>query len=565
VRTTGASIIDHVLGGYPPGLPLVLAGPSGSGRTVLGLQLARAALDAGEIVQFVSSEPAPSLIHQAGALGFEFETPLHEDRLVLLELDASTPAIVRAQGADALAEALRGEAPEASVVIVDPFTAITAEIADEPRLREVSRAFVRGLATDMLVLTVESERLAQQRGLERVLSELCGAYLALEREASGRRTLSVEKSRTGHGAAERVEFSIGPGGTHLVGEAKPKSAISMFTRVRRTDAVLAAAAQQRPEVELAAPVGAIEPPPRRVPAPRRPHPVGAAEARDEVAPERERRLILLVEDSRMQRELLKEWLEARYDVITAVDGFEALAKIVSHHPDLVILDLIMPRVTGYELLCALRRAHVDVPVLVSSSRVASTGDRLGPLVLGATEFLPKPVNRIELEHKVETLLRLRRERDDRFDGGDAEALFGRISATRLLEPADFRERVTRACSFGERHGLVSSIVRLRAGAPNDLDAWIEVANEDLRFEDAILRKSKLEADVLLVATSPDEAPRVIARASERCAEGSGEKCDFGIEPIRAVDWLTLEGLDRAADSESPPAAPAATRRKRRQP
>jgi hypothetical protein len=118
-------------------------------------------------------------------------------------------------------------------VIVDPFTAITAEIADEPRLREVSRSFVRAVGAEALVLTVETERLAQQRGLERVLSELCGAYLSLGREASGRRTLSVEKSRSGAGAAERVEFSIGPGGTHLVGEASPKAEITMFTRVRR--------------------------------------------------------------------------------------------------------------------------------------------------------------------------------------------------------------------------------------------------------------------------------------------------------------------------------------------
>ena len=72
--------------------------------------------------------------------------------------------------------------------------------------------------------------------LERVLSELCGAYLVLDRDGGGRRTLAVEKSRTGIGAAERVEFSIGPGGTHLVGEAKPKAEITMFTRVRRTDA-----------------------------------------------------------------------------------------------------------------------------------------------------------------------------------------------------------------------------------------------------------------------------------------------------------------------------------------
>ena len=103
MRPTGASIIDHVLGGYPPGLPLVIAGPSGSGRTVLGLQLANSALERGEVVQIVSSEPAQSLMHQADALGFEFDAALAEDRLVLLELDASTPSLVIAWTPVALA------------------------------------------------------------------------------------------------------------------------------------------------------------------------------------------------------------------------------------------------------------------------------------------------------------------------------------------------------------------------------------------------------------------------------------------------------------------------------
>jgi len=545
VRSTGASIIDHVLGGFPPGLPLVIAGPSGCGRTVLALQLACAALARGERVQIVSSEPAASLTHQADALGFDLDAALQDDRLVLLELDGATPALVRAQGPEALVEALRAEAPDASLVLIDPFTALTAEIADEPRLREVSRVFVRALGAQSLVLTVETERLAQQRGLDRVLGELCGAYLRLDREASGRRTLSVEKSRSGVGAAERVEFSIGPGGTHLVGDATPKTEVALFTRVRKAER----AAAPPPEPELAAPVGEIEPPPRRPPP--RPRVRRPPEPHDEAErPERERPLILLVDDSRMQRELVTDWLGARYEIITASDGFEALAKVVSHDPDLVILDLIMPRVTGYELLCALRRAHMDVPVLVSSSRLQTTGDRLGPLVLGATDFLPKPVNRIELEHKVETLLRLRRVRDHRFDGAEVEELFGRVSALRLLEAPEFRERTARAVEFGERHGLPSSIASLRAGAERELDAWIDAANEDLRFEDAVLRRGKLGAVVLLVATPPNEAPKVLERTTARCVELSGLQPDLRIEVVQAEDWLQLDSLDLAEPDAS---------------
>jgi CheY-like chemotaxis protein len=245
----------------------------------------------------------------------------------------------------------------------------------------------------------------------------------------------------------------------------------------------------------------------------------------------------------MQRELLTDWLGSRYDLITASDGFEALTKVISQDPDLVILDLIMPRVSGYELLSALRRAHMDVPVLVSSSRLQTAGDRLGPLVLGATDFLPKPVNRIELEHKVETLLRLRRVRDHRFDGAEVEELFGRVSALRLLEAPEFRERTARAVEFGQRNGLPSSIASLRAGAERELDAWIDAANEDLRFEDAVLRRGKLGAVVLLVATPPNEAPKVLERTTARCIELSGLHPELRIEIVQAEDWLQLEALD----------------------
>ena len=236
----------------------------------------------------------------------------------------------------------------------------------------------------------------------------------------------------------------------------------------------------------------------------------------------------------MQRELVCDWLGQRYEVITAVDGFEALAKVVSHNPDLVILDLIMPRVSGYELLCALRRAHVDVPVLVASSRVSTAGERLGPLVLGATDFLPKPVNRLELEHKVETLLRLRRDRDPAFDNTEAEALFGCVSVSRQLEAPDFRDRLARACNFGDRHGFVSSLTRIDAPDAGSLDRVFEDIDQELRFEDAVLRISKLRALVLLVATGPGDAPKVIGRVLSRCEGEAGGPHRFTVEAMAAT-------------------------------
>jgi CheY-like chemotaxis protein/KaiC/GvpD/RAD55 family RecA-like ATPase len=542
VRPTGVAVVDHVLGGYPPGLPLVVAGPSGSGRTVLGLQLAQAALERGEAVEFVSSEPAASLLHQAGALGFPFEAAVASGRLALLELDAAAPSLVRAQGMAPLADALRAEAPDAALVIVDPFTAITAEVVDEPKLRELGRAFVRAIPAEHLVLTVETERLANQRGLERVLSELCGAYLRLEREPGGRRWLVVEKSRSGLAGAERVELAIGAGGIHAVGLVEPRlvvrAEVSALRRARATRKSEVAAPAPATLRASAPAISAETPPP-----PARSGGEAAAEAPRAAA----RPVVLVVDDSRVQRELASEWLGSRYEVLTAPDGFEAMQMLFTHQPDLVVLDLLMPRVTGYELLAALRRAKLDVPVLVTSSRLQRSGDRLGPLALGATDFLAKPLARLELEHKVETLLRLGRTSDRRFDPAEAEGLFARVAATRVLEAEEFGERLSRACRFGERYDLPSSLVRLSAEA-RTLERWIEVANEELRFEDAILRLDKRRALLLLVATASSDAPKVVERVSARADDGAGGRAALTVEVLPAApDLGALELLDEATE------------------
>ena len=68
---TGVEIVDHVLGGITPGLPCVVAGPSGAGRTVLSLQLAASSLAKGSIVSLLCNEPAPFLLQQAATLGLD--------------------------------------------------------------------------------------------------------------------------------------------------------------------------------------------------------------------------------------------------------------------------------------------------------------------------------------------------------------------------------------------------------------------------------------------------------------------------------------------------------------
>jgi two-component system, OmpR family, response regulator MprA len=115
--------------------------------------------------------------------------------------------------------------------------------------------------------------------------------------------------------------------------------------------------------------------------------------------------VLVVEDDRAVRESLRRSLEYNgYDVSLATDGVEALAGISNTRPDVVIMDLMMPRVDGLEATRALRAAGQDVPILVLTARDA-IGDRVEGLDAGADDYLTKPFALQELLARLRALLR----------------------------------------------------------------------------------------------------------------------------------------------------------------
>jgi CheY-like chemotaxis protein len=228
--------------------------------------------------------------------------------------------------------------------------------------------------------------------------------------------------------------------------------------------------------------------------------------------------------------------------VTARDGFEAMTCVAGRRPDLVVLDLIMPRVTGYELLGAFQRVAEEVPMLVISSRVARPADRIGPLVLGATDMLPKPVDRFELLHKVEMLMRLDGPPRHWLDPGDAEALFATVSETRRLDEDAFLQRLDRAHRFGERYGLPASLVAFAGPSSAALDDFQSVVDAHLRFEDALYRVSQRRAVILLVAIEPAEAGAVVERLLDEVESRNGRRRRFDARVFAArpsdgaMDW-----------------------------
>jgi two-component system KDP operon response regulator KdpE len=114
--------------------------------------------------------------------------------------------------------------------------------------------------------------------------------------------------------------------------------------------------------------------------------------------------ILLADDEERIVNFLKAKLKiAGYDILVATNGAEALEQFKTHKADLVILDLIMPTMDGFEVLKELR-SFSSVPVIILSAKRADV-DKIKGLHLGADDYLPKPFNPDELLARIEAVKR----------------------------------------------------------------------------------------------------------------------------------------------------------------
>jgi DNA-binding response OmpR family regulator len=116
--------------------------------------------------------------------------------------------------------------------------------------------------------------------------------------------------------------------------------------------------------------------------------------------------ILVAEDSSTVRRLVAARLTADgYDVVEAVDGEQALLLARSERPDLIVLDKVMPKLDGFEVVRALRGdpATQDVPIVMLTERT-SEDDVLGGLDLGVEEYMSKPFSPRELALRVRRVL-----------------------------------------------------------------------------------------------------------------------------------------------------------------
>src|SRR5687768_378408 len=119
-----------------------------------------------------------------------------------------------------------------------------------------------------------------------------------------------------------------------------------------------------------------------------------------------RKKILLVDDSStivmMEKFILRN---DPYDLIVATDGEEAVRKAIAQQPDLILLDVVMPRMGGFEACRLIREnaATSTIPIIMVTTRGEAVNVETG-WVTGCTEYVTKPINAIELLPKVRSLL-----------------------------------------------------------------------------------------------------------------------------------------------------------------
>ncbi len=117
--------------------------------------------------------------------------------------------------------------------------------------------------------------------------------------------------------------------------------------------------------------------------------------------------IMVVDDNKDSRELVIKVLRAKgYRLVEAVDGQDALDRIPAENPDLILMDISLPKIDGYEVTQRLKKQdeYKDIPIIALTAH-AMKGDREKAINAGCSGYIPKPINVRELPEQIRLFLK----------------------------------------------------------------------------------------------------------------------------------------------------------------
>lgn len=124
--------------------------------------------------------------------------------------------------------------------------------------------------------------------------------------------------------------------------------------------------------------------------------------------------ILIADDNQTNVELLEAYLDGvDCEIAVAVDGRDTLAKVDEFRPDLILLDIMMPKLSGFEVCKTLKQSPETRQIMILMvTALNELGDIERAVAAGCDDFLSKPVNKLELVKRVENMLKLRSVTDE---------------------------------------------------------------------------------------------------------------------------------------------------------
>lgn len=144
--------------------------------------------------------------------------------------------------------------------------------------------------------------------------------------------------------------------------------------------------------------------------------------------------ILVIEDDAVTREMIKNTLaENGYEVSTAFDGIDAVLCLTKRNFDLILCDIFMPNLNGFQLLEFLKRNELSIPVILVTAS-DNTEDEVRGLMLGAEDYIRKPINKDTLLLRVGKILDHSLERIDHVSFGRSTLESQEVSKTTTIGP-----------------------------------------------------------------------------------------------------------------------------------
>ncbi len=193
--------------------------------------------------------------------------------------------------------------------------------------------------------------------------------------------------------------------------------------------------------------------------------------------------ILVVEDNVDFAFGLQTILETEgYEVDLAYNGREGVEHARERHPDLILLDLMLPDIDGYGVLKEVRRSGLDMPILILTARGEEVDKVLG-LDWGADDYVTKPFGRLELLARVRALLRRAQPDDELVEEANSVESFGDVE----IDTASYTVLLRRQCITlaPKEYDLLLALVRRRGAVATRLELLKEVWG----YESAVMSRT----------------------------------------------------------------------------